>query len=187
MNDDVQMLMELAEESMNDSQNHLKKELVKLRAGKANPRMFDGIKVNYYGTKTPLKQVANVGTTDARTIVIQPWEKSMLNVISKEIMKSNLGFNPINKGDILIINVPPLTEERRRSLVKFVKNECENCKISIRNARREAISGFKELKDDGLSEDIQKKGETDIQNMTNKFIKKINEIMTAKEKEIMTI
>lgn len=187
MNEDVQMLMELADDSMKSAVNHLEKELIKLRAGKANPHVLDGIKVDYYGQRSPLNQVSNIGTTDARTIIVQPWDKSMANVIYKEIMKSNLGFNPVNKGDILIINVPPLTEERRRELVKFVKNEGENCKISIRGARREAISELKDLKNDGLSEDMQKKGEEDIQKITNKFTKVVEKIISAKEKELMTV
>ncbi len=187
MTEDVQLIMDLADESMKKSITHLEKELVKLRAGKANPHMLDSIKVDYYGQLSPLNQVANVGTQDAQTIVIQPWDKSMAEPIEKEIMKANLGFNPVNKGDILIINVPPLTEERRRELVKFVKIECETCKVSVRNARRDAIDGLKELKDDGLSEDIQKKSEEKVQKLTDEYSKKVDLIIEAKEKDIMTV
>ena len=147
MTEDVKLQLEMTDDSMKDTVAHLNKELSKLRAGKASPAMLDGIKVDYYGTLTPLKQVANVGTQDASTIVVQPWEKSMTEVIDKEIMKANLGFNPVNKGDILIINVPPLTEERRIELAKQVKSAGETGKISIRNARREAMDSFKQMKD----------------------------------------
>ena len=187
MNEDVQLQLELANDAMVDSLKHLEKELSQLHAGKANPRMLDGIRVDNYGVLSPLNQVANVGTQDAQTIVVQPWDKSMTEVIYKEILKANLGFNPVNKGDILIINVPPLTEERRRELAKQVKSEGENCKVSVRNARREAIDGLKKLKEDGLSEDDQKRAEEEVQKLTDKHSKKVDEIISAKEKEIMTI
>lgn len=187
MTEDVQLLIDLADESMKKSIAHLEKELLKLRAGKANPRMLDSIKVDYYGQISPLNQVANVGTQDAQTIVIQPWDKSMSESIEKEIMKANLGFNPVNKGDILIINVPPLTEERRKELVKLVKAESETCKVSIRNARREAIDGLKDLKEEGLSEDVQKKSEDKIQKLTTDYSKKVDLVIDAKEKAIMTV
>ena len=187
MTEDVQLIMDIADESMKNSLTHLEKELMKLRAGKANPSMLDSIKVDYYGQLSPLNQIANVGTQDAQTIVIQPWDKSMTEPIEKEIMKANLGFNPVNKGDILIINVPPLTEERRRELVKFVKAESESCKISIRNARRDAIDGLKDLKEEGLSEDIQKKSEDKVQKLTDDYSKKTDQIIEAKEKDIMTV
>lgn len=187
MTEDVKLQLEMTEDSMKDTIEHLKKELSKLRAGKASPAMLDGIKVDYYGTLTPLKQVANVGTQDASTIVVQPWEKSMLEVINKEILKANLGFNPTDRGDILIINVPPLTEERRRELAKQVKSAGETGKISIRNARREAIDSFKAMKDDGLSEDMQKTAEADVQKLTDSFTKRIDSIISEKEAEIMKV
>ena len=187
MNEDIQLQMEVTSDSMNHALLHLEAELVKLRAGKANPHMLDGIKVDYYGSITPLSQVANVGTQDAQTIVIQPWEKSMVEVIEKEIMKANLGFNPMNNGELIRISVPPLTQERRKDLVKVVKSEGENCKISIRNYRREAIDAFKKMKDDGLSEDDQKRSEDKVQEMTDAFVKKVDAIVERKEKEIMTV
>ncbi len=187
MNEEIEMQLDIMKESMSDAIKHLEAELVKLRAGKANPHMLDGIKVDYYGAITPLSQVANVGTTDAHTIVIQPWEKSMIEVIEKEILKANLGFNPANNGELIHIKVPVITEERRRDLVKIVKSEGENCKISIRNARRDAIDAFKKMKDDGLSEDEQKRAEAEVQEYTNEFTKKVDEIVDAKEKEVMTV
>lgn len=187
MNEDVQMQFEILEESLNGSVEHLQKELLKLRAGKANPHMLSGITVESYGQQSPLNQVANVGTMDAQTIVIQPWDKTLIPLIEKEIQKANLGFNPQNNGERIMINVPPLTEERRRELVKFVKSEEENCKISIRNARREALDGFKKLKEEGLSEDEQKRAEVKVQEKTDEYVKKVESIIIEKEKEIMTI
>ncbi len=187
MNEDVQLQFELLDESLNGALNHLRKELMKLRAGKANPHVLSGITVNSYGQQVPLNQVANVGTMDAQTIVVQPWDKSMLNTIEKEIQKANLGFNPQNNGERIIINVPPLTEERRRDLVKIVKVEEENCKISIRSARRDAIDGFKKLKEDGLSEDEQKRSELKVQEKVDEYTKMVEKIIAEKEKEIMTV
>ncbi len=187
MNEEVQMYLEDAEESMTKTINHLKSELSKLRAGKANPHMLNSIYVDYYGNKTPLNQVANVGTPDARTIMIQPWEKSMISVIEKEIMKANLGLNPENNGELIRIKVPVLTEERRLKLVKQVKTEGENAKVVIRKSRRETIEGLKDLKKDGLSEDLEKKAEDDVQKLTNNFTNKVNTIIESKENDIMTI
>ena len=187
MNEDVQMQFEILEEGLTDSVEHLQQELIKLRAGKANPHMLSGITVENYGQRAPLNQVANVGTMDAQTIVVQPWDKTLISVIEKEIQKANLGFNPQNNGERIMINVPPLTEERRLELVKFVKSEEENCKISIRNARREALDGFKKLKEDGLSEDEQKRAEVQVQEKIDAYIKKVESIIAEKEKEIMTV
>ncbi len=187
MNEDVQMQFEILEESISSSLNHLQKELSKLRAGKANPQMLSGIMVESYGQHSPLNQVANVGTIDAQTIIIQPWDKSLIAVIEKEIQKANLGFNPQNNGERIMIKVPPLTEERRRELVKLVKAEEENCKISLRGARKEAIDGFKQLKEDGLSEDEQKSAEEEVQDKINENVKKVENIIVEKEKEIMTV
>ncbi len=187
MNEEVQMQFEILEEGLINSVSHLQNELLKLRAGKANPHMLSGIMVDNYGQQTPLNQVANVGTMDAQTIIVQPWDKSMILTIEKEIQKANLGFNPQNNGERIMINVPPLTEERRIELVKFVKSEEEKCKISIRNARREALDGFKQLKEDGLSEDEQKRAETKVQETIDEYVKKVESIITEKEKEIMTV
>jgi len=187
MNEDVQMQLDVMNEGMQDAINHLEAELVKLRAGKANPHMLDGIKVDYYGSITPLSQIANVGTQDAQTIVIQPWEKVMIEPIEKEILKANLGFNPMNNGELIRISVPALTEERRRDLTKVVKSEGETCKISIRNSRREAIDGIKKLKDDGMSEDEQKRADDLVQKYTDDYIKKIDVIVEKKEAEVMTV
>jgi ribosome recycling factor len=143
--------------------------------------------VDYYGSPTPIQQVANVGTADARTITVQPWERTMLNEIAKGIINSNLGFAPQNNGEMLIISVPPLTEERRKELVKKAKAEAEHAKVAVRNNRKDALDMVKDLKTDGLSEDMVKDAETEIQNITNSFIKKVDEVVDQKEKEIMTI
>jgi ribosome recycling factor len=187
MNEEVQMYLDDTQENMQKAVKHLESELVKLRAGKANPHLLSGIQVDYYGTRTPLHQVANIGTTDAQTIVIQPWEKSMIEVIEKEIMKANLGFNPSNNGDFIRINVPTLTEERRKALVKQVKTEGENAKVSVRTARREGLEEIKKLQKDGLPEDEAKHAEDLIQKMTDDFSKKIDTVIDTKEKDIMTV
>jgi ribosome recycling factor len=187
MNEEVEMYIEMTKENMDNSIIHLKNELIKIRAGKASPGMLDGIFVDYYGVNTPLNQVANVGTTDARTIMIQPWEKSMIEPIEKAIMKANLGFNPVNNGELIRINVPVLTEERRLNLVRQVKNEGENAKISIRNSRRETNDEIKKLKKEGLSEDVAKDAEKEVQELTDTYVKKIDEFLEIKEKDIMTI
>ena len=162
-------------------------ELRKIRAGKAHPSMLEGVKIDYYGTLTPISQVANVNTTDARTIVVQPWEKTMLDPISMGIINANLGLNPMNNGEVLIINVPPLTEERRKALSKRARGEGEFARVSIRNARKDANNLLKTAKEDGLSEDMQKTGESQIQDLTNKYVAKVEEMLDAKEDDIMTI
>ncbi|MFN8256977.1 MAG: ribosome recycling factor [Bacteroidales bacterium] len=187
MDEEVQFLLDVAKEKMTQAISHLEKALLKIRAGKASPTMLNGVFVDYYGTSTPLNQVANIGTTDARTIVIQPWEKNMINPIEKAILAANLGFNPDNNGEIIRINVPMLTEERRASLVKQVKHEGEESRISIRNTRRETIEELKKMKKDGLSEDMEKTAEEKVQKMTDKYYAKIDEVLAAKEKDIMTI
>jgi len=169
------------------SVQHLENELVKVRAGKATPSMLNSVMVEYYGSPTPLAQVANVGTLDARTITVQPWEKSIINEIMKGIINSNLGFAPQNNGETVIITVPPLTEERRRELAKKAKAEGENAKVAVRNNRKDALDMVKVLKDDGFPEDMVKGAETEIQNITNSFIKKIDDIIEEKEKEILTV
>jgi len=183
----VQLQTEEAVESMEKALKHLSDELVKLRAGKANPTMLDGIVVSYYGAPTPLQQVASINTPDARTFVIQPWEKKMIDAIEKAIFAANIGMTPSNNGEVVRLNVPPLTEERRRSLVKQVKNEGENARISIRNARREAIEEFKKMQKQGLPEDMAKDAEENMQKLIDKYYKKVEEVLLKKESEIMTV
>ena len=169
MNEEINFLLDATKESMDAAMIHLEKEFVKIRAGKASPAMLSNVKVDYYGSQTPLSQVANINTPDARTISVQPWEKNMLQEIEKAIMLANLGFNPMNNGDTIIINVPPLTEERRRELAKQAKGEAEDAKVSIRTARQDAN---KELRDLDISEDLQKNAETDVQELTDTYTKK---------------
>tara|TARA_A100001011_G_C14223091_1_gene805321 strand:- start:88 stop:642 length:555 start_codon:yes stop_codon:yes gene_type:complete len=184
MNEEIVIISETAKESMDLSLKHLEKELLNIRAGKANPIMLNSVMVEYYGTPTPLSQVANVNTPDGRTLSIQPWEKSLLPEIEKGILLANLGFNPMNNGESLIINIPPLTEERRRELVKLAKLEAENAKIAIRYARKDANN---EIKKTDSSEDLQKNAEIDIQELTDQFIKIVDDILEVKEKEILTV
>tara|TARA_B100000965_G_scaffold318080_1_gene278765 strand:+ start:162 stop:716 length:555 start_codon:yes stop_codon:yes gene_type:complete len=184
MDENFTIIFETAKESMELSTKYLEKELLNIRAGKANPIMLNGVMVEYYGNPTPLNQVASVNTPDGRTLSIQPWEKTLLPEIEKEILQANLGFNPMNNGESLIINIPPLNEERRRELVKLAKAEAENAKISIRNARKDANNEFK--KSDS-SKDLQKNAEIDIQELTDQYINKVNDILNIKEKEILTV
>ena len=184
MNEEVDFILDSAKENMDRAMAHLEKSFAKIRAGKASPIMLSTVKVDYYGSPTPLSQVANVNTTDARTISVQPWEKNMLQEIEKAITNANLGFNPMNNGDLIIINVPPLTEERRRDLVKQAKAEAEDAKIGVRNARQEAN---KDIKGIDLPEDTVKDAEASIQELTNKYSKKIEELLTVKEAEIMKV
>lgn len=185
MNEELQFIVDSAVESMNNAIEHLENELLKIRAGKANPVMLSSVMVDYYGAPTPLSQVANVNTPDARTLSIQPWEKALLPEIEKAIMNANLGFNPMNNGESIIINVPPLTEERRKELAKMAKAESETAKISIRNARKDANNEIK--KSDSFSDDLKENAEKDIQDLTNKNIDNINSIFEVKQKEIMTL
>jgi ribosome recycling factor len=187
MTEELNMVFDLAKESMQSSLNHLSNELLKIRAGKASPNMLDGIFVDYYGANTPLNQVANVNTPDGRTITVQPWEKSMLEPIEKSIINSNLGLNPQNNGDIIIINIPTLTEERRKDLLKQAKAEGENAKVGIRNARKEANDEVKKLQKDGLPEDMAKDAEDEVQSITNTFSNKVDQLIEKKEKDIMTV
>jgi len=173
--------------SMDKAIEHCDNELQKIRAGKANPAMLDDIVVEYYGTPTPLSQVGSVNTPDARTIVVQPWEKSLLPLIEKAIKEANLGINPQNDGVIIRINVPPLTEERRRDLVKKAKGEAETGKIAIRNIRKDANEKIRKLKSEGVSEDEMKTGEGEIQKLTDAYIIKVDALSEAKEKDIMTV
>ena len=187
MNEDVELLLEITSEKMDKAISHFQKELGKIRAGKADPRMLDGIFVDYYGNKSPLSQVSNINTPDPRTISIQPWEKSMVEVIEKAILAANIGLTPMNNGELIRINIPILTQERRKELVKQVKTEGENTKIAVRNIRRESNEDVKKLKKDGLSEDFAKNAEDEIQKITDNFISKTDEIIDLKEKQIMTV
>jgi ribosome recycling factor len=185
MNEDLQFILDTAKEAMSNALKHLEKQLANIRAGKASPAMLGSVMVDYYGSQTPLSQVANVNTPDGRTITVQPWEKNMLQEIERGIMIANLGFNPMNNGDTIIINVPPLTEERRRDLAKQAKSEAEDAKVGIRNARKDANNDIKKL--DDVSEDLKKNAEIDIQEMTNTYVKNVDGIFDKKEKEIMTV
>ena len=185
--EEIEFILDSTKESMNGSIAHLEKEFLNIRAGKATPQMLGGVFVDYYGSQTPLSQVANINVPDARTITVTPWEKSMLHPIEKAIMIANLGFNPMNNGDNIIISVPPLTEERRRDLVKQAKSEAEDAKIGIRNARKDANTDIKKLEKEGTSEDVCKKAEEDVQKLTDAYIKKIEEHLVIKEAEIMKV
>ena len=187
MNEEVNFCIEEAKERMSNTISHLEGELRVIRAGKANPSMLSGIMVDYYGTMTPLQQVSNVGTLDARTISIQPWEKAMIGPIEKAVLTANLGFNPQNNGETIRIAVPPLTEERRKQLVKQVKSEGENARVSIRNARRDANEEFKKFQKDGLAEDLAKNAESEIQKITDSYNKQVEELLLKKEEEILTV
>lgn len=187
MSDDIVLYIETMKETMLNSMNFFEKELEKLRAGKANVKMLDGVKVDYYGTMTPIAQVASLSIPDPKQIMIQPWEKNMILPIEKAIMAANLGFNPQNNGEVIRVVVPVLTEDRRKDLVKKAKQEAEQVKVTIRNQRRTTNNAIKELKEDGVPEDEIKKAESDIQKITNDFIEKVDKLLEFKEKEIMTI
>lgn len=185
MNEDIEFILDTAKEAMDNAIKHLKKAFVNIRAGKASPAMLGSVMVEYYGAQTPLNQVANVNTPDGRTITVQPWEKSMLQEIERAIIYANLGFNPMNNGETIIINVPPLTEERRRTLAKQAKAEAEDAKVSIRTARKDANNDIKKL--DDVSEDLQSNAEIDVQQMTDDYVKQVDDLFSVKEKEIMTV
>lgn len=184
MNEELNFILENTEELMQKAITHLETQFRNIRAGKASPAMLGSVKVDYYGAQTPLTQVANVGTMDAHTITVQPWEKNMLQTIEKAILVANLGFNPMNNGDVIIINVPPLTEERRLQLSKQAKSEAEIAKVSIRNDRREAMN---EIKKADASEDMQANAEIDVQKLTDKFIDLVDEHYKIKDAEIMKV
>ena len=187
MNDLSKACLDEAKNNMQGAIKHLEAELTKIRAGKANPAMLDGIKVDYYRTPTLISQIANISTPDPRNITIQPWEKNMMGAISKAIQAANLGFNPQQEADMLRIIIPPLTEERRKELAKQCKGEAETAKVSVRNARRDTIDALKKAVKDGLAEDAQKGGEEKLQKLHDKYIKQIDDMYAAKEKEIMTV
>ncbi len=184
---DTQKQLKEVEKHMRDALEHLQKELGKIRAGKADPAMLKSVKVDYYGSLTPLNQVANVTASDAHTIAIQPWDKSTIPLIEKAILNANLGFNPDNNGEVVRVNVPPLTEERRKDLVKQAKGEGENARVSLRNARRDANDAFKKMEKDGLSEDLRRDAEDEVQKLTDKYNKLIDEQLSQKEEDIMKI
>ena len=185
--EDVVLTLEIAEDSMNKAINHLEAELIKIRAGKANPQMLDGIVVDYYGSPTPINQVGNISVMDARTLMIQPWEKNMLQPIERAIIASNIGINPQNDGNMIRLFLPPLTEERRRDLVKKSHGEGEHAKVAIRNIRRDAIESIKKAQKNGLSEDAAKDAENDIQELTDRFISLVDKHLASKEKDIMAV
>lgn len=187
MSVEVELLMKDTEEMMRKSISHLESELAKVRAGKANPQMLDGIHVDYYGNPTLISQVANISVVDARTLTIQPWEKNMLQPIERSILQANIGITPQNDGNIIRIFLPPMTEERRKELVKRSNNEGEHAKVAVRNIRRDAIEKVKKAQKDGLSEDAAKDTEADIQEMTDRFIALVEKHLAAKEKEIMHV
>ena len=184
---EVKEYLENATDSMELAVEYLDETLSHIRAGKASPKLLDGIRVNYYGSNVPISNVANVSVPDARTIAITPWEKPMIKEIEKAIINSELGITPENNGEVIRLSIPPLTEDRRKQLVKQSKAEAENAKVSVRNARREAIDGLKKEIKKGLSEDVEKDAENDVQKIHDKYMKKIDDIFAAKEKEILTV
>tara|TARA_B110000259_G_scaffold63054_1_gene74574 strand:+ start:162 stop:719 length:558 start_codon:yes stop_codon:yes gene_type:complete len=185
MNEEINFILDSTKELMVNALKHLEKQFINIRAGKASPAMLGSVMVDYYGSQTPLAQVANVNTPDGRTITVQPWEKGMLQEIERSIMIANIGFNPMNNGETIIISVPPLTEERRHELAKQAKSEVEEAKISIRAARKEANTDIKKTED--ASEDLQKNAEMDVQVLTDAHVKKADDLYIAKEKEILTV
>ncbi len=187
MSDELLSITDHALDSMKKAISHLESELVKIRAGRATPQMLDGIVVDYYGNPTPISQVGNITVADARTIMIQPWEKNMLQPIERSIIAANIGINPQNDGSIIRIFLPALTEERRKEIVKRVNVEGEHSKVAIRNIRRDAIEAIKKLKKDGLSEDLAKDSEDEVQEITNQYISLVDKHLASKEKEIMSV
>jgi len=187
MSDDVTLILEDAQDTMQKALNHLETELIKIRAGKASPQMLEGLTVDYYGSPTPLNQVGNVSVMDARTLTIQPWEKNMLQPIERSIIAANLGVTPQNDGNIIRLFMPPLTEERRKEFVKRAYGEGEQSRVAIRSIRRDAIEQIKKLQKDGLSEDEAKDAEKSMQDLTDKFITLVDKHLSSKEKEIMSV
>ena len=180
-------VIDAAKDKMLSAVTYLDEDLKTYRAGKANPAVFNSVVVNYYGTMTPIPQVASISTPDAKTMLIQPWDRNLIHPVEKAIMDANLGFTPQNNGEVIRINIPALTEERRKELVKKARTAGENAKVGVRNARRDAIETLKKLQKEGLPEDSEKDFEDEVQKCTDNFIKKIDEILNAKEKEVMTV
>ncbi len=187
MEENIESIIAVADDHMTKAINHLEAELVKIRAGKANPQMLDGIQVDYYGSPMPINQVANISAMDARTLSIQPWEKNMLQPIERAIIAANIGINPQNDGNFIRLFLPPLTEERRKELVKRCHGEGEHSKVAIRSIRRDAIEHIKKLEKTGLSEDAAKDAEAEVQQLTDKFISVVEKHLASKEKEIMSV
>ena len=187
MEEDLDLLLDMTKESMEGTIDHLQKELIKIRTGKASPAMLGGVMVQYYGAPTPLAQVANIGTSDARTLSIQPWEKSMLGPIEKGIFEANLGLTPMNDGEVVRINIPPLTTERRRELSKAVKAHGEDAKVSLRNVRRESMESIKKEVKDGYPEDAGKRLEDQVDELTKQYTARVDKIVEVKEADIMTV
>ena len=187
MNEEIKMILDISRENMNDSIQRLETVLSKMRAGKASPQMLSSVKVDYYGAMTPLSQMSNINTPDPQTISIQPFDKSVMEEIEKSILEANLGLNPMNNGEMIMINVPALTEERRKELVKQVKSETENAKVSIRSSRQKANDDIKKLGKEGLSEDLIRDSELNIQELTDEYIKIVDKNFERKQQEIMTI
>ncbi|HQB37211.1 MAG TPA: ribosome recycling factor [Bacteroidales bacterium] len=187
MNEDVELIIEETKERMQKTTDHLEHELARLRAGRATPLLLDGITVDYYGVNSPLSQVSNINTPDPKTILIQPWEKTMLGAIEKAIMAANIGLTPMNNGEIIRISIPALTEERRHQLVKQVRNEGETARISIRNARKWANDELKQLLKNGLPEDVEKNAAENVQAITDEYNSKVDKIISLKEKDVMTV
>jgi len=187
MEEEVQLIIDMAQERMEKAIEHLDTELSRIRAGKANIHILDGIKVDYYGSIVPLNQVSNISTPDSKTIAIQPWEKNMIDPIEKAIQNSNVGITPVNNGEIIRLGIPPLTEDRRKLLVKQVRSEGENAKVSIRSSRRDSIEELKKMVKEGLSEDEDKRAEEKIQKIVDEFSAKVDKVVELKEEDIMTI
>ena len=187
MSEEIQSIIAVADDHMSKAINHLEAELVKIRAGKANPQMLDGIQVDYYGSPMPINQVANISAMDARTLSIQPWEKNMLQPIERAIIAANIGINPQNDGILIRLFLPPLTEERRREMVKRCQGEGEHSKVAIRSIRRDAIEQIKKIEKNGLSEDAAKDAEAEVQQVTDKYTAVVEKHLTSKEKEIMSV
>ncbi|TDS61489.1 ribosome recycling factor [Myroides indicus] len=187
MTEEIDLIIATAKEAMDNTVVHLEKSLLNIRAGKASPQMLGSVFVDYYGSQTPLSQVASINVPDARTLSVSPWEKNMLQPIEKAIMIANLGLNPMNNGENIIINIPPLTEERRKDLVKQAKTEAEDAKVGIRNSRKDANNDIKKQEKNGASEDICKDAEDRVQKLTDNYVKKIDDILAVKEAEIMKV
>lgn len=185
--DELSMIIEMAEDQMQKAIKHLELDLSHVRAGRATLAILDAVRVDYYGVLSPLNQVSNLATPDARTITIQAWDKKMLGEIEKAILAANIGLTPINNGDVIRLVMPPLTEERRKELVKQVKHMGESTRVVIRNFRKDANEEVKKLQKDGLAEDLAKDSETDVQKLTDKYIAEVDKHLTAKEHEIMTV
>ena len=185
--EEINIILEEAEDGMKKAISHLNSELSKIRAGRANPSMLDTVRVDYYGSPTPLSQIGNISTLDPRTLTVQPWEKSLLDEITRAIINANLGLNPQNNGEVIIISVPVLTEERRKDLVKRARAEGENAKVSLRTQRKDANDMVKSLKEEGLGEDAVKNAELDVQNLTNSYSTKVDELVSVKEEDIMKV